>query len=41
MKYDASAPAEGEAVGVAFSPKQVKTKVTEIIKKRRSGSETG
>ena len=39
MKTESSTPAEGDAVSVEYSPKQVKTKVSEIVKKRRDGSE--
>jgi len=39
MNPESSAPAQGDAVGVEYSPKQVKTKVSEIVKKRRDGSE--
>jgi hypothetical protein len=40
VKNESSAPADGVAAGVDYTPKQIKTKVSEIIKKRRDGLET-
>ena len=40
MNPESSTPADGNAVGVEYSPKQVKTKVSEVVKKGRDGTES-